>query len=794
MSKLLTEKYNFERIENQWKKFWEDKQLFKFRYNNQKPFFVVDTPPPYVSADHLHAGHIMSYAQAEFIVRYKRMRGYNVFYPMGFDDNGLPTERFVEKKYNLNKGKIKRSEFIKICLKETKKGSLAYKKLWNDLGISVDWSKTYSTISPLAVKVSQRSIIDLYKKKALYRGESPILWCPSCRTAIAQADLEDVEIESQMNYLKFKSGKKGLIIATTRPELLPACVALYINPGDKRYTNLVGKKAQVPLFKRSVPIKTSSEVVMDKGTGIMMVCTWGDQEDLAKWKTDKLDTRHILEQDGRLNKLGGKYQGLKIKVARQQIIDDLKKGDYLIKQESIKHSVNVHERCGTPVELIPSKQWFIRIINLKKKWLEYKDKLNWHPARMAKDYQMWVDSLKWDWCVSRQRYYGVPFPLWYCAKCKTPIFATEKDLPVNPIEEAPSIKKCPKCGHTKFEPETDVLDTWATSSCTPFLLKELVRDEKVKEKLFPATLRPNAFEIIRTWDFYSIVKSHYHFGKLPFKNIMISGHGQDEQGRKFSKRLNNYDPSDKLLKNWGADAIRYWATGSSLGQNLRFNPKEVKKGKRTTTKLWNVGRFLAINSEDSTLKNIKTATTLEYADIWIIEELNKTIQQVTEAFENYAYAKAKNELDSFFWSKLADYYIEFIKYRLNGDKKESRDMAQTTLSTVFLSVLKMYAPLLPFITEEIYQDLFKKTEARESIHISDWPKIIKIKTSTDIKDFQEALDAINEIRKYKTTQGISLGFELEEYSLKTKVNLPKYQELIKNAIKVKQLLPEIKSS
>ena len=794
MPKLLTEKYNFERIENQWKKFWEDKKLFKFRYDSQKLFFVVDTPPPYVSADHLHAGHIMSYAQAEFIVRYKRMQGYNVFYPMGFDDNGLPTERFVEKKYKIDKGKIKRSEFIKICLKETKKGSLAYKKLWDDLGISVDWSKTYSTISPLAIKVSQRSIIDLYKKKALYRSESPILWCPSCRTAIAQADLEDEEIEAQMNYIKFKSGNKDLIIATTRPELLPACVALYINPEDKRFTNLVGKEAQVPLSKRSVPIKTSSEVVMEKGTGIMMVCTWGDQEDLAKWKIDKLDTRPVLGQDGRLNKLGDKYKGLKIKVARQQIIDDLKKDDYLVKQETIKHSVNVHERCGTPTELIPSKQWFIKIINLKKKWLEYKDKLEWHPARMAKDYQLWVESLKWDWCVSRQRYYGVPLPLWYCAKCKTPIFATEKDLPVNPIEDTPSIKKCPQCGHDKFEPETDVLDTWATSSCTPFLLKELVKDEKVKEELFPTTLRPNAFEIIRTWDFYSIVKSHYHFGKLPFKNIMISGHGQDEQGRKISKRLNNYDPSDKLLKDWGADALRYWATGASLGQNLRFSPKEVKKGKRTTTKLWNVGRFLAINSEDYTFKNIKDTTTLEYADVWIIEELNKTIEQVTKAFENYSYAKAKNELDAFFWSKLADYYIEFIKYRLNGTQKESKATAQVTLFTVFLTVLKMYAPLLPFITEEIYQDLFKKTEAQESIHISAWPKIVKIKTSSDVGDFQEALDAINEIRKYKTTQGISLGFELEKYSLKTKVDLPKYQELIKNAIKVKQLSLEAKSS
>ncbi len=788
MPNPFDKKYKFQQIEEKWKKFWEREKLFSFNSNSRKPLFSVDTPPPYVSADHLHVGHIMSYAQAEFIVRYKRMRGFNVFYPMGFDDNGLPTERFVEKKYKLDKSKIKRSDFIKICLKETQKGAQNYKKLWCNLGISVDWNKTYSTISPLATKVSQWSIIDLYKKGFLYRKKSPILWCPFCKTAIAQADLEDKTVKSKMNYIRFKIKDKKVTIATTRPELLPACVALYVNPKDKRYLDLVGKKVQVPLFKNWVPVKTSPEVVMEKGTGIMMVCTWGDQEDLAKWKTDKLETKALLGKDGRLNKLGGKYQGLKIETARREIIADLKKSKALIKQEEIEHSLNVHERCGTPVELIQSKQWFIKIAGLKKKWFEYGKKINWYPAEMEKNYRLWVDSLKWDWCVSRQRYYGTPFPLWYCAKCKTPIFAREKDLPVNPTEDKPPLKKCPHCGHDKFEPETDVLETWATSSCTPFLIKELAGKKEIKEKIFPVSLRPNAFEIIRTWDFYSIVKSHYHFGKPPFKNVMVSGHGQDEQGRKISKRLNNYVPSDRLLNDWGADAIRYWATGASLGQNLRFNSKEIKKGRRTTTKLWNVGRFLAINSEDYNFKAGKTPQGLEHADFWIIKELNLTIEKVTEAFESYDYAKAKNELDAFFWSKFADYYIELVKYRLNGKAGRSKTASQFTLFNVFLAILKMYAPLLPFITEEIYQDLFKKIERVKSIHLSSWPEKIKVKSALNTKDFQKAIDAIDEIRKYKTSQGISLGSELAEYSLKTKINLAKYKKLVKNAIKVKKLL------
>jgi valyl-tRNA synthetase len=787
MSDLFTEKYNFSQREEKWRKFWEKEKMFTFKYEEQKPLFTIDTPPPYVSADHLHVGHIMSYAQAEFIVRYKRMRGYNVFYPMGFDDNGLPTERFVEKKYKLDKSKIKRSDFIKICLKETQKGAQNYKKLWCDLGISVDWHKTYSTISPLATKISQWSIIDLYKKKALYRKKSPILWCPHCKTAIAQADLEDKKMKSQMNYIQFKLGNKKVTIATTRPELLPACVALYVNPKDKRYLHLIGKKAQVPLFKNLVPIKSSEEVVKEKGTGMMMVCTWGDQEDLAKWKIDKLETRPLLEKDGRLNKLGKKYKGLKIKAARQKIIEDLKKGGYLIKQELIEHSLNVHERCDTPVELIQSKQWFIKIANLKKKWLEYGKKIKWHPTTMEKNYNLWVNSLKWDWCVSRQRYYGIPFPVWYCAKCKAPIFANEKDLPVNPIEDEPPLKKCPHCGHNKFIPETDVLETWATSSCTPFLLKELIKEEKQKKKFFPVSLRPNAFEIIRTWDFYSIVKSHYHFGKIPFKNIMISGHGQDEKGRKVSKRLNNYVPSNKLLNDWGSDAIRYWATGASLGQNLRFNAKEIKKGKRTVTKLWNVGRFLAINSENYIFKSRRIPNNLEHSDCWIIEELNLAIQEITKAFDKYDYARARKKLDTFFWSKFADYYIELVKYRLNGNAKKSRETALFVLYTIFFAVLKMYAPFLPFITEEIYQILFKKTERKKSIHLNSWPESLKIKCQVDIKDFQQALNAIYEIRRYKTSQGISLGSELAEYSLKEKINLSKYGELIKNAIKVKKI-------
>lgn len=786
MAIKLSPKYNREEIENKIKSFWQKKQIFVFQSSSNKPLYIVDTPPPYVSADHLHAGHIMSYAQAEFIVRYKRMRGFNVFYPMGFDDNGLPTERFVEKKYVIDKSKISKSEFIKICLKETEIGSQIYKNLWDNLGISVDWSKTYSSISPIATKVSQWSLFDLYKKGALYRKETPVLWCPFCRTAIAQADLEDKEEDSKMNYIKFKTTNgQDLIIATTRPELIPACVAIYINPRDKRFNSLISSKAIVPLSDYKVDIKSSEKVDMITGTGLMMVCTWGDKEDLEKWQLDNLQTRFLIKEDGTLNELGGKYQSQTLKEARKQILTDLQKQRFLIKQEEIKHTVNVHERCGTPAEFIQSKQWFIKIADKKEIWLQYGKKLNWYPKFKEKDYELWVNSIKWDWCISRQRYYGVPFPIWYCSKCEEPIFAKEEELPVYPSESKPSVEQCSKCGCKSFFPENDVMDTWATSSCTPFLLRELVDDPKTKEKLFPTTLRPNAFEIIRTWDFYSIVKSHYHFGDIPFQDIMISGHGLDDEGRKISKRLGNYKPAEELVKEYGADAIRYWATGATLGQNLRFNVEEIKKGIKTTTKFWNVARFITMSLENVSLELDEKY--LEPADLWIIGELNKTITNVTKAFDEYTYAKARDELDIFFWSKFADYYVEFVKYRIFGENENSKISAQRTLLNVFLAVIKMYAPILPFITEEIYSSVYNGIENIESIHISSWPNIIDVKSNLDVSDFESATKAIDEIRKFKSENNISLGKELDVFELKTKVNIDKYGDFIKNAIRIKRL-------
>lgn len=785
LTMALPKQYDMQARAEHWRTYWQDNKIYAFNFDVSKPTYVVDTPPPYVSADHLHSGHIMSYSQAEFIVRYKRMQGHNILYPMGFDDNGLPTERFVEKKYNIDKTKITKSEFVKLCLEETKKGAQTYKNLWNGLGISVDWSMTYSTISPVAVKVSQWSMVDLWQKGALYRKELPMLWCPFCQTALAQADLEDLEEESYMNYINFAGPEGDLTIATTRPELIPAVVAIYVHPDDARFAGIIGKEVAVPLCNYSVKVHTSDAVDPEKGTGIMMVSTWGDQEDVEKWRTDNLETRSLFTPDGHLNELGGAYAGLSIMDARAQILIDMEAGGLLVKKEKITHAKNIHERCSTPTEFVQSKQWFIKMADNKDAWHEMGDKLRWFPDSRKHDFHRWVDSLKWDWCISRQRFFGVPLPIWYCGACEEPVFAPEESLPVDPTEQACPLAACPKCGHGEFIPEQDVADTWATSSCTPFLVRELVQDEEIKKHLFPVSLRPNAHEIIRTWDFYSVVKSWYHFGDIPFKDVMISGHGLDEQGRKISKRLGNFKPSDDLLAEHGPDSIRYWATGAGLGQDLRFNEAELEKGKKTINKLWNVAKLYEMHLGENTAFAEPTISSLEPADVWILQKLNATIKEATAGFESYQYVKARDAMASFFWSDVADNYVEFIKYRLWGDDVASKEAARSTLGHVLKTVLLLYAPILPFITEDLYSELF--AGAAPSIHLESWPKALSLEGAVDISDFETALAAIEEIRKYKSTNAISLGKELEEYTLQTACDLEKYGHFIGKAIRVARL-------
>jgi len=742
--------YNAKQTEEKWKKIWEKQGTYLFQRDSRKPLYSVDTPPPYVSAFHLHVGHAMSYIQAEIIVRYRRMQGYNVFYPMGFDDNGLPTERYVEKKYKLDKSKISRQEFVKLCLEETELGIKNYRQIWESLAIGVDWNLTYNTIGKLAQKIAQRSFIDLYQRGLIYREFSPTFWCTSCKTALAQADLEDKEEIAKMYYLKFLSsqGHSHPLVATTRPEMLPACVSLYVNPADTRFNGLIGKKFFTPIFGEEVEIRTHPDVAMNKGSGVMMVCTWGDADDIKKWKEHSLTTKVLLDEDGKLTSIAGLYAGKKLDQARKEIVNELESLGLISKTENIVNVKNIHERCGTPVEFLSSPQWFIKLLDIKKDLLEQGEALTWFPQFMKVRYLRWIDGLKWDWCISRDRYYGVPFPIWYCQTCGQIIMAEESALPVDPRDEFNTQMACWKCGSLEIIPEKQVMDTWMTSSLTPLINAKWREEDSLMDMIYPMDLRVQAFEIIRTWLFYTIVKSFYHTQSLPWKTVMISGWGLDTKGKKMSKSQGNFVPIEFAVDKYSADAIRWWSTGAGLGQNLRYSESDLEAGKKIVTKLWNVGRFIKsfLGNSDEQLTN--------FSDRWIMAELQDTINLCTIALEECDYNKARIALEKFFWSRYCDAYLELCKDRSwNPDKYERQDLDSLSFTLKYsIEVLfKLFAPILPFISEELYHLLFK-VEERYSIHHSEWPKVKPELGNPKLLGLSKSLlESLNRIRHFKST-------------------------------------------
>ena len=761
----LPRHYNPHEAEEKWQKFWQENHIYKFDFNNldREKIFSIDTPPPTVSGK-MHMGHAFSYSQADFIARYKRMRGYNVFYPFGFDDNGLATERYVEKKIGKKATEMKRSEFIKTCLKETEETEEELKKAWSSLGISPDWTINYRTIGDHARKISQLSFIELYKQGRVYQKEAPTLWCPECQTAIAQVELEDKEIESYFNDILFEleDGTK-MKISTTRPELLPACVAVFVNPDDERYKHLVGKKIKVPLMNFYVPIIADRRADPEKGTGMVMCCTFGDQTDMEWWKAYNLPLKMIIGTNGVMNEKAGPYAGLKVKEARKKIIEDLKEAGLLVGQRKIKHMVNVHERCGTEIEFLVTKQWFIKYLDLKDEFLKIGNELNWYPEHMKSRLENWIKGLQWDWCISRQRFFGVPFPVWYCKKCGEPIIADESELPVDPTEQKPKIGKCPKCGSTEFIPEKDVLDTWATSSLTPQIVLKWKEDPEFFNKMFPMDLRPQGHDIISFWAFNTIVKSYFHNKSKPWKDIMISGWALDSHGKKMSKSKGNVvDPKD-MIKKYNADCLRWWAASSKLGEDLWFDEKEFINGQRFITKLWNASRFVVMNLKDYKPEELTADKIKNLADKWILQRLNETVKSVTEALEQYKYIRLRLDAEKFFRQDFCDNYLELVKDRLyNSDKYSDEEVAsaKSTLYHVLFSSVKLLAPIIPHVTEEIYQDYFKQFNEEKSVHLTKWPEYSK-----DFEfgvDLNKALEVLAMIRKFKSDNKMPLKSEIKK--------------------------------
>jgi valyl-tRNA synthetase len=776
--------YNAAEAERRWQAFWAQERIYEFAPADPRPIFAIDTPPPTVSGD-IHIGHVYSYVQAEAMARFWRMQGYNVSYPFGFDDNGLPTERFVERRCGVRARDVGRPRFIAMCLEVSREVEDRFERFWKSLGMSVDWRLRYSTIDPSARRIAQWSFIDLYRHGLVYRAQAPNPWCVECQTAIAQAEMEDAERTTTFYTLAFglrderlaigdrsldesqslRPDLRSLIlpIATTRPELLPACVAVFVHPDDARFAHLIGREAIVPLFGRHVPILADPAVDPQKGSGAVMCCTFGDATDVAWWRAHRLPLIALVTREGRLSAEGGPYAGLAIGAARERIVADLRAAGSLLDAQEAAQSVRVHERCGTPLEILETGQWFIRILDAKLAWLDAGRRITWHPAHMQARYEHWVENLSWDWCISRQRFYGVPFPVWYCDRCGATILADEAQLPVDPLTDAPP-RAC-ACGNADLRPEADVMDTWATSSLSPQIAARMFDDPALYARLFPMQLRPQGHDIIRTWAFYTIVKSHYHFGTIPWATLMIAGHGLDPSGRSIHKSKGNapIDPS-ALIARYSADAVRYWACGGSVGTDQPVSEETMKQGQRLITKLWNAARFVAGQLDQTT--SDRQPPPLLPADRALLSWLQHLIARATRSFRAYDYAAAKEATERFFWGTFCDNYLEWVKGRLYDDRPEERRAAQWTIYQTLLAILKLFAPIMPHITEEIYAQLFAAHEGVRSIHIATWPQPHESLIDAEAEQAGEALLAITaSVRRFKSARKLGLGTALARITI-----------------------------
>ncbi len=793
---IFPDKYDHRSVEDKWQKYWLDLGVYQWRDDKPRAeTFVIDTPPPTVSGV-LHMGHVFSYTQADFIARYQRMSGKDVFYPMGFDDNGLPTERLVEKVKGKRATDYSREEFIKVCQEVVADAEKDFEKLFNSIALSVDWRQKYETISDRSRKISQLSFLDLFNKGEVYRKYQPMFWDPVDQTAIAQAEVVDKEMESAENYLWFgiDGSDERIEIMTTRPEMLAACVAVMVHPDNKKF---IGKTAVTPLFGVKVPIIADELVDKEKGTGFVMCCTFGDETDIKWWREHDLPMKIILNKYGKLDftslrhpeqsegSFAGAqddvYSALNGKKANKETRDLIckmleEKGFASQAKKKISHVVKTAERSGAALEIIPTYQWFVKLTDKKEKLKEKINECKWYPEYMKVRAEQWNESLSWDWCISRQRYFGVPFPVWY-KKDGSVVVAKPDELPINPLTQKPK-------GYENEEliADPDVMDTWATSSVSPQLSawgisrhpvarpQDPSRDPAIKsqddgfvldgdryKKLFPADLRPQAHEIIRTWAYYTIAKAMLHENVIPWKNVMISGWCLAEDKSKMSKSKGNVITPVPLVEAKSADVVRYWASTSSLGADTAYSEDVLKIGNKLVNKLWNASKFASIN-----LAKLKTdAKITETLDKWIITRLNKTIKEATASFEAFEYSKARVAIEEFFWKDFCDNYLEFVKMRSYDEKGENVQGQQSALKAISICMerlLRLWAPFVPHITEELHNIIFA---SGASIHSRGcWPKADLDEDEVAEKIGIEAVAVLEEVRKFKSEKGVSIKFPI----------------------------------
>lgn len=753
----LPRKIDFLQVEEKWQDKWEEEGIYRYDWEDDvRPVYSIDTPPPYPSGD-FHMGNLLNWTYFDIRARYKRMRGYNVLFPQGWDCHGLPTEVAVEKAKGIRKSEVAPDVFRKMCEEWIEEYIHIMKTAVIRLGCSVDWTTEYRTMDPDYMRKIQLSFLQLYEKGMIYKGEHPINWCPRCETAIADAEVEHDERKGKIYTIPFETEEGELLIATTRPVYLPACVSVGVNPDDERYDQLIGKTAKVPLFGHEVPIIANDEVDPQFGTGAMMICTYGDKADVVAVARFNLPVVNLIDGRGMMQEVAGKYAGMQIDKAQSAIIKDLR-GEGLIKEEKeLDQEVGLCWRCDTPIEVVNAKQWFMKTIELTDKVVETAKEITWYPDWMRQRLIDWATGLDWDWVLSRQRVFATPVPAWYCERCGLIRLAKPGELPVDP--RVTSIEDACECGSTKFVPDTDVMDTWFDSSLT-CAIHAGWPDRKNWRKQFPSSVHPSGQDIIRTWAYYLMVRHLALFDETPYESVLINGMVLGSDGRKMSKSLGNFVSTPEVYNKYGCDAPRQWAAaGGSTGMDIPFRWEDVEYGWRFQRKLWNACRFASMRLENY---DVKEEPELQLIDRWILSKLQKTIRRCTRAMEECDFMNATEEARSFMWHVFCDHYLEAAKTRLYGEDEEKLS-AQYTLHRVIREVLKLMAPVTPHLTEEIWRIMYHPDE---SIHISEWPEYDESLADAEMERVGDVvISAISDIRREKNRRGVSLNAPVEKIDI-----------------------------
>ncbi|MBX0287405.1 valine--tRNA ligase [Halomicroarcula sp. F28] len=763
----LTGEYDPEDIESKWQDHWVTEDTYAYD-GDADTRFSIDTPPPTVSGN-LHMGHLYQFTLQDFVARYHRMADDTVYFPFGYDDNGIASERLTERELDIRHQDFERRAFQEKCREVCATYEEEFTEDVQSLAISVDWDNTYKTIAPEVQRTSQLSFLDLYEKGREYRQRAPTIWCPDCETAISQVEQEDEDKATKFNDIAFDLVADGdgpitwdetFTISTTRPELLPACVSVFVHPDDDENQHLVGGTARVPLFGQEVPIIADERVDMETGSGLVMCCTFGDQNDIEWYQAHDLDLRLAIDESATMTEVAGDYEGMSTHEAREAIVEDLDEEGYLLESRDHDHTVQVHERCGVEVEYLVTEQWYIQMLDKKDEYLEAGREMDWFPEKMLSRYQHWIEGLEWDWCISRQRDSGIPIPVWYCEDCGEPVMAEKADLPVDPLSDDPPVSSCPECGHDELTPEEDVFDTWATSSLTPLVNAGWDWDSEAEDfawenpELYPFDLRPQGHDIISFWLFHTVVKCYEHTGEVPFDSVMINGMVLDENREAMSKSKGNVIPPSEVLENFPVDAARYWAAGTSIGDDFPYKEGDLEAGERLLQKLWNASRLV---DQLTPAERPAEPDELSAVDRWLLAELDATVDSITAKFEDYAFSKARNELRSFFWNTFCDDYLEIAKQRLSDGGDASTEY---TLLTAHRTFLKLFAPFLPHITEELWERLdYSAPDADDSIHTTDWP--VAGGYEADLAAGETAMEVVSALRRYKTENGLPLNADLE---------------------------------